>query len=315
MKNLVNNLSTKATTQEDLQQILKLCKIYDQAIYGEVDTTVEDILNSWRGIDISKSSYVVKNEEEVIVYGILTGNEKQFPSAVLIHPKYMNQGIEQVIWSKLVERATDLVSNSSCSNGTIITQANNFYEEKILEEDGFIPTRIWWGMGIELNSNVPIPLWPNGVTVRHYIPGVDDKRLHEAFNEVFADHWNSKPSTFEEFMKRTGREGFHPTLWSLAMVEDEVVGFVFSKKGADNKAEITHLGVRRSKRKQGLGLGLLHHAFYQLYGEGISKVHLSVDSENLTGAPRVYEAAGMEVQSKFVRFDKEVFVENKEEVQ
>ncbi|SCC42102.1 Uncharacterized protein BW664_03413 [Bacillus mycoides] len=99
------------------------------------------------------------------------------------------------------------------------------------------------------------------------------------------------------------------------MVEDDVVGFIFSKKGTDNKAEITHLGVRRSKRKQGLGLALLQYAFGQLYEEGISKVHLNVDSENITGAPRVYEAAGMEVQSKFVRFDKEVLLEDKEEVQ
>ncbi|MBJ8018707.1 GNAT family N-acetyltransferase [Bacillus cereus group sp. N34] len=315
MQNLVNGLNVKATSQEDLQQILKLCMTYDQAIYGEIDTTVEDITNSWKGIDVSKSSYVVKNEEEIIAYGILTGNERQFPSAVFVNPNCINQGIEQVIWSELEGRAQELVGNSSRLNGTIVTQANNHYEEKVLDEAGFIPTRIWWGMGIELKGNVRSPLWPNGVTVRHYIPVVDDEGLHRAFNEAFADHWNSQPSTLEEFLQRTEREGFHPTLWSLAMFEGEIVGFILSKKGTNNKAEITHLGVRRSKRNQGLGLVLLHHAFGQLYEEGISKVYLNVDSENITGAPRVYEAAGMEVRSKFVRFDKEVLLENKEEVQ
>ncbi|MGG0730600.1 GNAT family N-acetyltransferase [Bacillus paramycoides] len=309
MRNLVNGLFVRATIQEDLQQILKLCTTYDQAIYGEIDTTAEDIANSWKGIDVSKSSYVVINEEEKIIgYGILTGNERQFPSAVIINPNYINQGIEHLIWSKLEGRATELVGYSSCLNGTIITQANNYYEEKVLEEAAFIPTRIWWGMGIELKANVPLPLWLKGITIRHYIPGVDDERLHQTFNEAFADHWNSQPSTLEEFLQRTERDGFHPTLWSLAMLEEEVVGFIFSKKGTDNKAEITHLGVKCSKRKQGLGLALLHHAFGQLYQEGISKVHLNVDSENITGAPRVYETAGMKVQSKFVRFDKEVFV-------
>ena len=53
-------------------------------------------------------------------------------------------------------------------------------------------------------------------------------RLHQAFNEAFADHWNSNSSTLEEFLYR--KRGFHPTLWSLAMVEGEVVGFVFSKR-------------------------------------------------------------------------------------
>ncbi|MFI8708945.1 GNAT family N-acetyltransferase [Bacillus sp. NPDC077411] len=305
----MNGLFVRTTTQEDLQQIVKLCTTYDQAIYGEIDTTEEDIINSWKGIDVSKSSYVVINEDEnVIGYGILTGNERQFPSAVFINPDYINQDIEYSLWSKLEERATELVEYSPSLDGMIVTQANNNYEEKILEEAGFIPTRIWWGMGMELKSNVPSPLWPKDITVRHYISGVDDERLHQAFNEVFADHWNSHPSTLEEFMERTEREGFHPTLWSLAMHGDEVVGFIFSKKGTDNKAEITHLGVRHSRRKQGLGLALLHHAFGQLQQEGITKVHLHVDSENITGAPRVYETAGMKVQSKFVRFDKEVSI-------
>lgn len=116
-------------------------------------------------------------------------------------------------------------------------------------------------MGIELKSNVLSPLWPKDITMRHYIPGADDEKVHQAFNEAFADHWNSHLSTLEEFLKRTEREGFHPSLWSLAMDEEEVVGFIFCKKDTDNKAEITHIGVRRSHRKQGLGLALLHHAF------------------------------------------------------
>ncbi|MGF9965676.1 GNAT family N-acetyltransferase [Bacillus rhizoplanae] len=305
----MNGLFVRATKQEDLQPILKLCRAYDQALYGTIDTTIEDITNSWKGIDVSKSSYVVINEEEKIIgYGILTGNERQFPSAVLIDPDYIDQGIEYSLWSRLEKRATELVESSSHLNGTIVTQANNNYEEKILQEACFTPTRIWWGMGIELKSNVPLPLWSKDITVRHYIPGTDDEKVYQAFNEAFADHWNSHPSTLEEFLKRTEREGFHPTLWSLAMHGDEVVGFIFSKKGVGNKAEITHLGVRRSRRKQGLGLALLHHAFSQLHQEGITKVHLNVDSENITGAPRVYQTAGMKVQSKFVRFDKEVSV-------
>ena len=54
-------------------------------------------------------------------------------------------------------------------------------------------------MGIELKKDIPSPIWQNSVTVRHYILGVDDERLHQAFNEAFADHWNSKSSTLEEF--------------------------------------------------------------------------------------------------------------------
>ncbi len=66
------------------------------------------------------------------------------------------------------------------------------------------------------------------------------------------------------------------------------------------------LGVRRPWRKLGLGLAFLHHAFGEFYRRGKRKAGLGVDAENLTGALRLYEKAGMHVHMQFDLFEKEL---------
>ena len=64
-------------------------------------------------------------------------------------------------------------------------------------------------------------------------------------------------------------------------------------------AWISVLGVRRPWRRKGVGLALLLHAFGDLYRRGFPAVGLSVHGENPTGAPRLYERAGMTVSRRY----------------
>jgi ribosomal protein S18 acetylase RimI-like enzyme len=64
--------------------------------------------------------------------------------------------------------------------------------------------------------------------------------------------------------------------------------------------------VRRPWRKRGLGLALLRVAFREFHGRGYHKVGLGVDAENMTGALRLYEKAGMHVIRQFDLYEKEI---------
>jgi ribosomal protein S18 acetylase RimI-like enzyme len=66
------------------------------------------------------------------------------------------------------------------------------------------------------------------------------------------------------------------------------------------------LGVLRPWRKRGLGLALLRHSFNEFYRRGKRKVGLGVDAQNLTGALRLYENAGMHVHKAFDQYEKEL---------
>jgi ribosomal protein S18 acetylase RimI-like enzyme len=69
---------------------------------------------------------------------------------------------------------------------------------------------------------------------------------------------------------------------------------------------VRSLGVRRPWRKRGIGLALLRHSFNEFYRRGKRKVGLGVDAQNLTGALRLYENAGMHVDQAFDFYEKEL---------
>jgi ribosomal protein S18 acetylase RimI-like enzyme len=107
----------------------------------------------------------------------------------------------------------------------------------------------------------------------------------------------------------TGYEGFDPSLFFLAMDGDEIAGISLcppSAIGDGTMGWVGTLGVRRPWRKRGLGLALLRHSFGEFYRRGMHKVGLGVDAENLTGALRLYENAGMHIESAFDLFEKEL---------
>ena len=64
--------------------------------------------------------------------------------------------------------------------------------------------------------------------------------------------------------------------------------------------------MRRPWRKRGIGLALLRHSFNEFYRRGKRKVGLGVDAQNLTGALRLYEGAGMHIHRAFDNYEKEV---------
>jgi ribosomal protein S18 acetylase RimI-like enzyme len=67
-----------------------------------------------------------------------------------------------------------------------------------------------------------------------------------------------------------------------------------SKRGGEEDLGwVSSLGVRRPWRRQGLALAILHHAFREFAARGKPRAGLGVDSQNLTGATRLYEKAGM----------------------
>jgi hypothetical protein len=50
----------------------------------------------------------------------------------------------------------------------------------------------------------------------------------------------------------------------------------------------------------------LHHSFGGLYQEGRRRIGLEVDTQNPTGATRLYEKAGMSVEHQYDFFEKEL---------
>jgi ribosomal protein S18 acetylase RimI-like enzyme len=169
-------------------------------------------------------------------------------------------------------------------------------------------------MRIHMETPPPAPAWPTGITLRRYNPETDLEAVYRADEEAFRDHFGHIEMPVEDGLKRfkhfmTGYEGFDPSLWFLAMDGDKIAGICLCRKQAHSDPKVgwvNTLAVRRPWRKRGIGLALLRHAFGEFYRRGQCMAGLGVDAENLTGALRLYENAGMHVHHAFDLFEKEL---------
>ena len=143
-----------------------------------------------------------------------------------------------------------------------------------------------------MDAPPPEPVWPERVELRPYTSDLL-QAVFEADDEAFQDHWGHVSNNFELWQMFTvKRDGFDPSLWFLAYEGDEIAGFALCSY-EQGEAWVGELGVRRPWRRIGLGLAFLHHAFGEFYRRGERRVVLNVDSQNLTGATRLYTRAGM----------------------
>jgi mycothiol synthase len=187
---------------------------------------------------------------------------------------------------------------------------------KLFEDFGYGYIRSSYHMRIEMDAPVPEPAWPEGITLRTFNPGTDAEAVYRADTESFRDHFGFVEPPFDEGFQRFKHfmieyEGFDPSLWFLAMdgPSGEIAGISLCRSRSFDDPDlgwVATLGVRRPWRKRGIGLALLRHSFNEFYRRGTRRVGLGVDAQNLTGALRLYEKAGMHVRQAYDLYEKEL---------
>lgn len=168
---------------------------------------------------------------------------------------------------------------------------------------GFQDVRRNWRMEIELNRLPASPTWPEGVELRPFVPRRDDHAVFELVERAFQDHWGETPEDFAQWRYWAIEQAdFDPSLYLIAWAGDQPVGGALCHAGPPGW--VNSLAVARSWRGRGLGLALLQHAFGELYRRDLRRAGLAVDSENLTGATRLYQHAGMRKTREYLNMKK-----------
>jgi len=176
-----------------------------------------------------------------------------------------------------------------------------------LRRRGYELVRHFFTMEIDLTDEPDDPAWPEGIAVRTYRPG-DERALYDADMEAFEDHWDFFTVPFEDWCEYFIESSeFDPELIYLAEDDGELAGFALCRgEVRPNTGHVHVLGVRRPWRRQGLGAALLLHSFRELRRRGRGKADLGVDTENLTGAVRLYERVGMSPVKRFDSYRREL---------
>ncbi len=182
-----------------------------------------------------------------------------------------------------------------------------------LERRGFGSVRYFYRMQRDLSEPIPAVQLPNDLALRVYTPELSAATLR-AFNEAFRDHWSFDPVSHEDWqMFFVGRSSFRPDLTYMVTDGAEVAGFSFNEISPEENARrgrsdgwVAELAVRRPWRKRGVATALLCATMHAFKAAGLQHAMLGVDTENLSGALRLYQRVGFKPVKRFIQFEKAV---------
>jgi mycothiol synthase len=177
----------------------------------------------------------------------------------------------------------------------------------MLEKAGYQAARYGLGMVRPDLENIPDFPLPEGLEVRPVSPE-HYRAIWDADTEAFRDHWGFVEPGEEDYQAwLADKTVFQPELWQIAwdIAENQVAGQV--RTYIDHEQNETYhrqrgwtefISVRRPWRRRGLARALIVRSLRAQKKAGMRESALWVDSENLSGATRVYEDCGFRVAKR-----------------
>jgi ribosomal protein S18 acetylase RimI-like enzyme len=299
-----------------------LFKTYALAVAGVEDIDAEETRNVWRspGFDPATDIQLVFSPDgQLAAYVEVWANSKLPVHPFIwacVHPGFMGLGLGTYITAWGEDRCCkviDVLPPDLRLAARAAAYSTNQPAHHLLSHRNWSHIRSFYIMRIDMDSSPPAPAWPPGIVLLPYT-SENLRELYTAHREAFQDHFGYVELPFEsgleQFQHGLENDPQHdPALWFVARDGNEIVGYCLCRIASPSDHDagyVNILGVRRTARKRGLGLALLQHAFGEFHRRGQMHVELGVDAENLTGALRLYEKAGMHVHRQNDVFEKEL---------
>ncbi len=304
----LENLSLRPAVMENMPAVVDLFNACALEQVGTRKFTPEDVRAEWMspGFNLATDTRIVLDEAGAAVGYVEVWDIAPHLRTIAwgrVHLDFRGRGLgTRLLWWAETRARQAVPKAAPGARVSLITSTvdTDRAGQRLFAHRGFELVRQFLRMEIALDVPPPMPQWPPGINVRPMRPG-DERALLRADREAFQDHWGHVDRPFEADFRRwmhfiENDPNFDAELWFLALDGHEIAGFSLCSPAEPGQGEIGYvktLGVRRAWRRRGLALALLHHSFGAFYRRGRRKVALGVDAQNLTGALRLYEKAGM----------------------
>lgn len=291
--------------QDDLPGMVAAANARTEREGGEDYFTVADMAHHYQPrarFDPQRDVIVAEMEGEIVGYGRTTWDEmaeggRDYWVVVQAHPDHTQARDQIMEWVEARARAV-AQSHPPGPKYLVGWSDETMSWASILRRRGFEQVRLGATLVRPHLDDVPdLPL-PEGVEVR---PVEEDqlRSIWEADVEAFRDHWGYVEQTEEDYQKWLTQPLFDPTLWQVAWAGERVVGQVRSFIDEDENRRLgvlrgwtEDISTVREWRGRGIASSLICSSLVVLRDRGMTEAALGVDTENLTGAFRLYQSLG-----------------------
>lgn len=292
----------RAVGNADSELATRILEAAEKELRGRAEYGAPELDVFWRQAEVNGGRWIVESAGGTpAAFGILRATGEETICWAAVHPDFRGRGLATALLEDVEARGRGL--------GARVLKAGTFAEDaaarELFERRGYREARRFYHMRLDLDAPPTPPTWPPGISVSTFRPE-DARTFHSALDQAFSEEWGFLSIPFEEW-KRTRLDApeTDTSLWFVARDGNEIAGVARCNR-SENGGWIGALGVRRAWRNRGIGLALLRHAFVEFHRRGELHVNLGVDSQNPTGATRLYEKAGMRVLSEDVVYEKEL---------
>jgi mycothiol synthase len=292
----------------DAEALAALLNMHSRALSGSDDTTPAEV-RAWfslPGIDPEHDMRVALSPDgRLLGYADIAGTGEG-PLHVDLRFPPEHAEVAPALLDAMERRAAE--RGQQGRRLRVHVQAADTALRRLVEARGYRPVRSSYRMEVDVRARPEPPRWPDGIAVRPYRAHDDLERVYTTAEEGFSDHWGYEPVTLEEWSGWNVRDTLDFSLWFLAEEADEPAGVCLCRLDETPDAAlgwVSVLAVRPAWRRRGLGRAFLLHAFAELRTRGRERVGLGVDTENTTGAVRLYESVGMTAVRRSDTYERE----------
>jgi len=232
-----------------------------------------------------------------------------------VRPSHRGQGLGRRLLEWGLARAEAVLAASTSKVPKYIrvdTSTSNSSARRLFERFNLQPIRYFADLHRPL-LDVPQPSPVPGIRIAKWdLARNEEARI--AKNDAFRDHWGSTPVTEEWWATGTTGFGSRIDLSFFALNElDEIVGYLLTHR-FDNDDEllgakyawVNNVGTLKAWRGRGIASALISTALAAYRDDGLNMAALGVDSDNPTGAYRLYESLGFGLWRSFVTYQRDV---------
>jgi len=284
---------------EDYPKMVAVIAASAEADKIERVDTVEDIANGYAHLvncDPYQDMLFAEVNNEVIGYSRGFWRQEEngpriYGSVGFLAPAWRRKGIGTGMF-RWIENRMRVIAEAHAATETGLLESfvtdGNIGLAALLEKNNYKPLRYFVEMVRPDLENIP-----------------DFPSIWDADKEAFRDHWGYAEPTEEDYQAWLGSKTiFQPQLWQIAwdINTNEIAGQVRTfinpaenEKYNRKRGFTEFISVRRPWRKRGLARALIVRSLRLQKEQGMIESALGADSENISGATRVYEDCGFKV--------------------